>query len=88
MSLKVLPYTVTFINRTIFHAIISVLQSALLKNFSEASVAVSKCPDLTKAPFNLAGKGNVTVHFISFTNNVHLFFFETTFITQKNCEKK
>lgn len=35
----------------------TVLQKALQKSFKEASVSVTDCPDLTKQPFGLEGKG-------------------------------
>jgi hypothetical protein len=37
--------------------IASVLEAALNTNYEEASVEIVDCPDLTKAPFNLAAKG-------------------------------
>ena len=37
----------------------SELKEGLIKNFNEVSVEVKPCPDLTKAPFNLASRGNV-----------------------------
>ncbi len=33
------------------------METALGKNFAEASVKVVDCPDLTKSPFGLAGSG-------------------------------
>ena len=35
----------------------AVLESALAKNFADASVKVCQCPDLTQEPFGLAAKG-------------------------------
>lgn len=34
-----------------------VLEVGLKKNFSDVSVSVVDCPDLTKSPFNLAAAG-------------------------------
>ena len=33
------------------------MESALAKNFADASVKVCQCPDLTQEPFGLAAKG-------------------------------
>jgi hypothetical protein len=38
-------------------ALVEVIKPALEANFTSSSISVSECPDLTKAPFGLAGAG-------------------------------